>query len=438
MVSPTPKYHGLNEDPSRIVETTTVRPTLDVPTSRLTQEQMTSGIEYVMPHIEAIHEGRTLNYVRYAADKLMGDEEMQSGVYSWTEPYPKPVIYNHDVDTKTTGRIVHAMYQTDTRAGRGGIIVIPRITDEAAIKGIMNEELLTVSIGATTDSATCNICGTDIIRDGFCGHWKGDEHDGQTIEWIAGNLWFDELSWVNVPADQNAQVIDQGAPQMVPTSESTAAPTQYGLGDGHHPSPYTIITASQNPKGDDPSMTELEQKQKELDEAKAALATEQASRQEAEQKLATAEAEKTALQTEKQALETEKTQLEERVTSLESEKQQALTDKEAAEAAKSESESAKSQAEQQVEQLSQEVSEQLVERATDLRVSVTGETKEQAQTSFANRSVESLKDSIDLMQKQKEAMPRTPHQAENPGSTHAPSRMDASESIMSMLSPRNK
>lgn len=444
MAPQTPKFHGLDTDPSRIVETTTVQPSLVTPTSHLTQEQMTAGIEYVMPHIEAIHEGRTLNYMRYLPDKLMGSEELVSGAYSWTKPYSKPVIYNHDTDTKTTGRIVHAMYQTETRAGRGGIVVIPRITDADAIRGIMNEELLTVSIGATTDAAICNICGTDIIRDGFCGHWKGDEFDGQTVEWIAGNLWFDELSWVNVPADQDAQVFDKGTPITAPTAESTAS-TQYGFGDPNNPSPYKITAASQNQKGANHSMTELEQKQKELDEAKqeldakkTELATEQTARQTAEQKLQTSEAEKETLKTEKQTLESEKTQLEERVSTLESEKQQALTDKEQAETDKGESDAAKEQAEQQVEQLSAEVTNQLVERAASLRTSVTNESAETAKAAFANRSVESLKDSIDLMEAQVQAMPRQSQQVDNPGSTEEGKRQNAYEHVASMLSPRRK
>jgi hypothetical protein len=74
----------------------------------------------------------------------------------------------------------------------------------------MDGRYLTVSIGATTDAAICSICGQNLVEEGWCGHDKGEKYDGQECYWIVGNLWFDECSWVNVPADSNAQVIDKG------------------------------------------------------------------------------------------------------------------------------------------------------------------------------------------------------------------------------------
>jgi hypothetical protein len=125
-------------------------------------------------------------------------------------PYPKPVIYNHDTNTESTGRIYNAAYSTYTKSGREGIIVVPKITDPVAIQKVLDGRLLTVSIGATTNAAVCSVCGTDILSEGWCGHEKGDVYDGVLCEWVAGDLFFDELSWVNVPADQDAQVIDTG------------------------------------------------------------------------------------------------------------------------------------------------------------------------------------------------------------------------------------
>lgn len=208
------KYHKLEENPSKIVESVQVKPKLDKTTE---SQLLTEGYNddnlpsFLLPKIEAIHAGTTRNHNNYPANKLQGNSDLRSGVYSFVHPYAKPVIYNHDTNTKATGRVESAAYSDTTEAGRPGIVVIPKITDKEAIRSVLDKRLLTVSIGATTDSALCNICGCDIINEGYCGHMKGEEYDGKTCEWITGNLWFDELSWVNVPADSDAMVVDTQA-----------------------------------------------------------------------------------------------------------------------------------------------------------------------------------------------------------------------------------
>lgn len=157
--------------------------------------------------IEAIHAGTSKNSNRYPAEKLRGDMKIRSGMYSWNYPYPKPLIYNHDTDTDATGRIIDARYAEMTQAGRPGIIVTAHVTDPKAIERVLDGRLLTVSIGATSNAAICSICGTDIIEEGFCGHMRGESYGGEVAEWITGDLWFDELSWVNVPADQDAMIV---------------------------------------------------------------------------------------------------------------------------------------------------------------------------------------------------------------------------------------
>lgn len=216
------KYGKLEENPAKLTETVTVKVGGQKPSSR----KLTEGLEpseYLLPRIEAIHAGRTRNYNHYLADKLRGDASIGSGVYSWLQPYAKPVIYNHDTDTEATGRILSAAYADYTQAGRPGIIVIPKITEPKAVQALRDERLLTVSIGASSDAAICSICGTDIVNEGYCGHMKGEEYNGQVAEWIAGNIWFDELSWVNVPADSDAMVVDTQSSIFldVPQEQST-------------------------------------------------------------------------------------------------------------------------------------------------------------------------------------------------------------------------
>ena len=211
------EYKGMKVDPTRLNESVTIQ--LPSASKGSLKESFGQG-ETISPRIEAIHAGTTKNYMYYPAEKLKGDKELKSGVYSWTSPYAKPVIFNHDTDTEVTGRVERAAYADYTQAGKPGIIVVPKITQPEAVKAVKDGRLLTVSIGGTTDAAVCSICETDIINEGFCGHMKGEVYDGVTATWIAGNIWFDELSWVNVPADENAMVVEVETNTLgQPTSE---------------------------------------------------------------------------------------------------------------------------------------------------------------------------------------------------------------------------
>lgn len=215
------KWKGLDLDPMKISESVTTKVDIGQVDTAFNESTNESGITVLYPKIEAIHEGRTRNFNRYTAEKLKGNHELKSGVYSWTQPFPKPVIHNHDVNTEATGRVYSASYSDYTSAGRPGIIVTPKITQEKAIKDILEGRLLTVSIGATTNAAVCSVCSTDIINEGWCGHMRGEEYDGQMCEWVAGDLFFDELSWVNVPADSDAMITSTSLAQnTMATGES--------------------------------------------------------------------------------------------------------------------------------------------------------------------------------------------------------------------------
>lgn len=201
------------KDLGKIQESFTIKASLNKNPAILTESS--SGEEYILPRIEAIHAGSTRNYNHYLAEKLKGDANLKSGVYSWTHPFNKPVIYNHDVDTKATGRVISAAYTDYTSAGKPGIIIVPKITDPEAIQAIKDGRLLTVSVGARTDSIICSITGKDIMKEGFTGYEKGEYYNGKLCEWIIGDVWFEEVSWVNTPADENAFITDIQTPIFV-------------------------------------------------------------------------------------------------------------------------------------------------------------------------------------------------------------------------------
>ena len=53
-------------------------------------------------------------------------------------------------------------------------------------------------------------------------------YENQTAMWALGNIWFDELSFVNVPADQDAMVIEVTASDDTPAvNEDEQAPEDH-------------------------------------------------------------------------------------------------------------------------------------------------------------------------------------------------------------------
>jgi hypothetical protein len=148
--------------------------------------------------MEAIHVGRTKNYTFYTKEGL------SAGVNSWTTPYNKPVLTHHnDYDGEPIGRILKAEFSESTRSGKAGLIFTVEITDPDAIEKVLDGRYQTVSIGASTDKVTCNICGTDRTKE-WCDHWPGEEYEGQTAHFIIGTTFGREVSYVNTPADEFA------------------------------------------------------------------------------------------------------------------------------------------------------------------------------------------------------------------------------------------
>lgn len=148
--------------------------------------------------MEAIHVGRTANYTFYT------EEGLKNGLSSWTHPYNKPVLTHHDAHRgEPIGRILKTEFAESTISGRKGLIFTCEITDPAAVEKVLDGRYSTVSIGATTDKVTCNICGTDRTKE-WCEHWRGEDYEGQTCHFTIGTTFGREVSYVNVPADENA------------------------------------------------------------------------------------------------------------------------------------------------------------------------------------------------------------------------------------------
>ena len=175
---------------------------------------------------------------------------MRKSVGTWVVPdnggtaeYDRPVLLNHNTDSKPIGRVVSAKFtplkkgnefnkdfltpvvidrgKKSDDLGSGYITTVSVITDEDAIKAILRGEYKTVSSSFTTNLAICSICGCDYLAtDKWCGHWPGETYEievptgkdakkTKTVKMfcfaITGDLYYREWSYVNVPADAAAQ-----------------------------------------------------------------------------------------------------------------------------------------------------------------------------------------------------------------------------------------
>ncbi|MCD7910972.1 hypothetical protein KC480_05460 [Bacillus velezensis] len=165
---------------------------------KLTEAAKGKNKRKLVVQMEAIHVGRTANYTFYT------EEGLRNGLETWTHPYNKPVLTHHDSHNgEPVGRILRAEFSESTISGRKGLIFTCEITDPEAIEKVLDGRYQTVSIGATTDKVTCNICGTDRTKE-WCEHWRGEEYEGQTCHYVIGTTVGNEVSYVNVPADENA------------------------------------------------------------------------------------------------------------------------------------------------------------------------------------------------------------------------------------------
>ena len=174
-------------------------------------------------------------------------DKQQSSTHTWL---PKgrpgrPVLVKHDKDGEVQGRVKKARYvdlsyqyfgelpnvknlafydaKRDSKLnvfdsvdwvmrnlqgkpdykGLGFIELGMNITCPDAIAKVQREEFATVSVGFRTDQAICSICHTDWADDDKCEHASdlGGTVDGKPVFLISGNFQYDEVSFVNFPAD---------------------------------------------------------------------------------------------------------------------------------------------------------------------------------------------------------------------------------------------
>ena len=171
-------------------------------------KDMSSGKTQVLAldvEMEATHSGKNHNYCVYYEDSMEKDAE------SFVNPFKKPMLKNHNDCSEPLGRIIQSWFgPSQLTDERSAIHLKTRVTDQDAIPKFLDGRYSTVSIGGTMGTVTCNICGKTILKDGkfkFCGHWRGETYKDQICYWGAKDIEYHEVSTVNNPADDYAQIM---------------------------------------------------------------------------------------------------------------------------------------------------------------------------------------------------------------------------------------
>lgn len=155
--------------------------------------------------MEATHSGKNHNHCIYYEDSMEKDCE------SFMNPFHKPVLKNHDDYSEPLGRVTQSYTgPSELTDERSAIHLRARVTDQDAIPKFLDKRYGTVSIGGSMGTVTCNICGKTILKDGkfhFCGHWRGETYKDQICYWGARDIEYHEVSIVNNPADDFAQIM---------------------------------------------------------------------------------------------------------------------------------------------------------------------------------------------------------------------------------------
>lgn len=161
--------------------------------------------------VAAIHEGLTSNYNHYSAI------ELERALQSWVEPYPKPIILNHDLNTEPIGRVIAAKMDKEAD-GTSFVRLQVAITDPVAAQKVLDKRYLTGSVGGRAGKAVCSISGEDLAREDDNGRPKiskykrGKVYKGKMAYIDMQDISFKEYSFVNMPADSKSGVRSTSAP----------------------------------------------------------------------------------------------------------------------------------------------------------------------------------------------------------------------------------
>lgn len=155
--------------------------------------------------VAAIHEGLTSNYNHYSS------LELEKALQSWVEPYPKPIILNHDLNNEPIGRVIAAKMDRE-EDGTSFVRLQVAITDPVAAQKVLDKRYLTGSVGGRAGKAICSISGDDLASEDANGRprvpkfKRGKVYKGKMAYIDMQDISFKEYSFVNMPADSKSGV----------------------------------------------------------------------------------------------------------------------------------------------------------------------------------------------------------------------------------------
>jgi hypothetical protein len=164
----------------------------------------------------------TRNYTYYPMESLIGNPNEGSGVISFVNPYPVPIIRDHisspgggffgpeTFSCEPFGRVYNCNFVQEKNGG-GWVQAVSAITDPYAISRVLDGRFMTMSIGGDVTAVYCSVCAaqgnrTNMVETGPCEHIKGQTYEGMLTYWMMGPLFAREISFVNQPSDVNARV----------------------------------------------------------------------------------------------------------------------------------------------------------------------------------------------------------------------------------------
>ena len=201
--------------------------------------------EVIYTRLRALNsDSLTRNFTYYTRKAIIGSSEgtVPTGFTSFVQPFGTPLLVEHRQQDPfwggpdasiPTGRIVYAGYtrrkpkegnmDTDegipgTIEGSGFLDIIAAVTDPEAIQRVLGGQFHTVSVGIEALSVIESISGQDLVElmekgDDFPpydrGQWYEIDNVSRLSYWTMAKFVGDEISWVNMPSDTRAFVLDK-------------------------------------------------------------------------------------------------------------------------------------------------------------------------------------------------------------------------------------
>lgn len=140
-------------------------------------------------HFGYIDDAKYIHYEEYGEDVL--DFDSIDDIIGVLEEFETRKLYDSSVEYK----------------GLGHIELVATISKPDAIKKILDGTYSDVSIGGEAKDVYCSICSSNIGHTKDVCHKRGKVYDGEQCYWIGDSITYEELSFVETPADPHVKTV---------------------------------------------------------------------------------------------------------------------------------------------------------------------------------------------------------------------------------------